>query len=131
MSHKLTLLYHPQIVDSNELLIQHAFPWADGFITKPSGDMAYDAVAAGCFLLTLKEWGEWEYNIRETFEQLNIARKADIDHLALQLESLTSNHQGIDFSWVNSAMKHAQKIDPSFLNGARDINKVAKRRWKP
>ncbi|KUK79863.1 MAG: hypothetical protein XD95_0077 [Microgenomates bacterium 39_7] len=66
---RLSIIYHPQIVDANELLTHLAFPWADGFISKPSGDMAYDAVASGSFLLTLKEWGEWEHNIRQIFVQ--------------------------------------------------------------
>jgi len=118
-----TVLYHPQIVDANELLINFAFPWADGFITKPSGDMAYDAAAAGSFLLTLKEWGEWEHNIRNIFEQKNISREAKIDHIEEQLESLkiaNSTHR----SWVEKAMLNALQIDRLFLNGAKNIIKT-------
>ena len=124
-NYPLTLLYHPQIVDANELLIRHAFPWADGFITKPSGDMAYDAVAAGCFLLTLAEWGQWEHNIREIFEQKNIARRADIEHIAQQLEYLTSGNKD-QKSWITEAMQNAQEIDKLFLEGARKIVETTK-----
>jgi hypothetical protein len=148
----LILLYHPQIVDANELLIKHAFPWADGFITKPSGDMAYDAVASGAFLLTLQEWGEWEHNIREIFEQLGIARKADVENIAPQLEFLAegnklkndlketrkanfahSNNEykldsKIEKSWVNQAMLNAKKIDKLFLEGSKEIVNEAMRK---
>lgn len=120
----LTILYHPQIVDANDLLVNFAFPWADGFITKPSGDMAYDAVAAGCFLLTLPEWGEWEINIREIFEQKNIARKAQLDSIIPQLKIL-SDSRGQAQSWIEQAMNNAFSIDKLFLNGSKEIIKAA------
>jgi len=120
---KLRLLHHPQIVDANELLISHAFPWADGFITKPSGDMAYDAVAAGCFLLTLKEWGVWEHNIYERFSQQEIARAAHSDQLLAQLAVLMSANKK-DRSWIEEAMNNAFNIDPLFLNGTKNILKA-------
>lgn len=114
------ILYHPQLVDANELLTAYAFPWAHGFITKPSGDMAYDAVASGSFILTLDEWGEWEERIREIFEQLEISRIAITDNIITQLKVLTSS-QGKSQSWVEKAMNNAQNIDPLFLNGAKNI----------
>ena len=117
---KLRILYHPQIVDANEYLIQYAFPWAHGFITKPSGDMAYDAAASGSFVLTLAEWGEWEERIREIFEQLEISRVAITENIATQLEVLTSA-QGKSQSWVEKAMQSAQNIDKLFLTGAKNI----------
>ncbi|MFH2022066.1 MAG: hypothetical protein ABIJ33_02170 [Patescibacteria group bacterium] len=120
---KLRIAYHPQIVDANELLIKYGFPWADGFMTKPSGDMAYDAVAAGCFLLTLQEWGEWEYVIREIFETKDISRTAVVDQIATQLAVLT-NAEGKSQSWVELAMINAHKIDQIdklFLHGAENI----------
>ncbi len=116
----LRIIHHPQIVDANELLIRYGFPWADGFITKPSGDMAYDAAAAGSFLLTLPEWGEWEENIRERFEQKGVARKAHIDHIAQQLQVLMSS-QGKAQSWVEQAMLKAQQLPASYRTGARNI----------
>jgi hypothetical protein len=111
----LSVIYHPQIVDANELLIRYGFPWADGFITKPSGDMAYDAAAAGCFLLTLAEWGEWEHNIREIFTRAGIATRADLKDFAAQLKELTA--QG----WITTAMQAAQDLGPEFTNGAQGI----------
>ncbi len=120
---RLSLIYHPQIVDANELLIRYGFPWADGFITKPSGDMAYDAAASGSFLLTLKEWGEWEHNIRETFSQKGIARRAKVDNIVKQLEALKSA-QGKAQSWVEQAMQAALSIDKLYLSGPKNIIKA-------
>jgi hypothetical protein len=123
---KLRVIHHPQIVDANELLIKYGFSWADGFISKPSGDMAYDAIASGSFVLTLAEWGEWEDNIRQTFEQLGIARKAEVDHIVAQLEALSATN-GSAQSWIEQAMQRAQSIDKLFLHGAKKIIEVAKR----
>jgi len=119
----LTVLYHPQIIDANELLLQYAFPWAHGFITKPSGDMAYDAAASGSFMLTLKEWGEWEHNIKEIFEQQGIAREAHVSNIVKQLE-FCMQAQGRSQSWIERAMLQANSMDKLFLNGAREIVKT-------
>lgn len=121
----LRIFYHPQLVDANEYLIKYAFPWAHGFITKPSGDMAYDAAASGSFILTLDEWGEWEERIREIFEQKEISRIALTENIVAQLNVLTSA-QGKAQSWVEKAMNNAQKIDPLFLNGSKEIIKAVK-----
>jgi hypothetical protein len=117
---KLRVIHHPQIVDANEMIIKYGFPWADGFISKPSGDMAYDAVTSGSFLLTLAEWGEWEHNVRETFEQIGAARKAKVDHIVPQLESLTEA-AGKSQSWVEQAMQDALSIDKLYLEGSKNI----------
>ena len=116
------LIYHPQIVDANEMLLEYGFPWADGFITKPSGDMAYDAVAAGCFLLTLAEWGEWEHNIRMLFEQEGISRPAMIADIVRQLTFLQKKQLGK--SWINKAISRSLRMEKSFLNGAKEITKI-------
>ncbi len=120
---ELRLIYHPQLVDVNELLIKHGFPWAHGFITKPSGDMAYDAAAAGCFLLTLQEWGEWEHNIREVFEQKDISRPAIVDNMVKQLVALSDDTDGE--SWIHQAMQNSQHLDKLFLHGSQGILKAA------
>lgn len=117
---KFSIIYHPQIVDANEILVKNAFSWADGFVTKPSGDMAYDAVAAGCFLLTLNEWGEWEENIRETFEQLGISRRAKTEEIDKQLQALSQASDN-QTSWVETAMTNALSLKPIFLTGAKNI----------
>lgn len=120
---RLSVIYHPQIVDANELLIHLGFPWADGFISKPSGDMAYDAVASGSFLLTLKEWGEWEHNIRKIFTKLNVAMVADTNNIVEQLESLkTKNNQ--KSSWIEQAMNNALNTNALFTQGTHNIIKT-------
>lgn len=118
--HRFSIIYHPQILNANEILVKHAFSWADGFITKPSGDMAYDAAAAGCFLLTLNEWGEWEENIRETFEQLGISRKAEVEHIDKQLEALSQAAPRTN-SWIEKAMNQALSLKTPYLSGAKNI----------
>ncbi len=122
---RFRVLYHPQIVDANEMLIKYGFPWAHGFLSKPSGDMAYDAAASGSFILSLAEWGEWEERIRVIFEQKAISRQADVAHIVSQLAVLRSS-QGKSQSWIEQAMLNAHKLDPLFLNGAKEIVKVVK-----
>lgn len=125
ISTPLTIIYHPQIIDANELLIHYAFPWADGFVTKPSGDMAYDAVASGAFLLTLKEWGEWENNIFAKFKTHEVAKVADTKDIVSQIEKLTKMENGT--CWVTDAMHRAHAIeneDPLFLQGSKNILKI-------
>lgn len=111
----LRILYHPSIIDANQTLIDHVFGWADGFLTKPSGDMAYDAAAAGCFLLLLRSWGEWEENIGRIFTNLGIARRAEPEVLDRQISELLSS------GWVKQAADKALGIDPLFLDGAKKI----------
>lgn len=122
----LRIFYSTSIVDSNQFLVDYVFPWADGFVTKPSGDMAYDAVAAGCFLLLLEPWGEWEENIGKIFTNLGIAQKADVTHFADQIDELLKP------GWVKNAIKKAENIDPLFLNGAKtivDLQQKLKLEW--
>ena len=116
--HNFYILYHPQIVDANELLVEHAFAWSHAFISKPSGDMAYDAVASGNFLLTLQEWGEWEHNIREFFEQKEVSRPAQVDHIIEQINTLQKT------GWVEKAMHKAFVLDDVFAKGAENIIKA-------
>ncbi len=115
----LRIIYSPHIVTANELLVEHVFPWADGFVTKPSGDMAYDAAAAGCFLLTLDPWGEWEHNIRDVFEQHGVSRRAIPEELGKQIESLLEKYDSS--SWIHQAMKSAQSLPAIFTNGSKNI----------
>lgn len=119
-SANLRVLYHPQIVDANDLLINYGFPWADGFITKPSGDMAYDAAAAGCFLLTLQEWGVWEHNIRLVFEGLGIAKRAETTHIVEQLRSLLQRYS-LAPAWIPTAQAAARELPALFTQGSYHI----------
>jgi len=120
------VIYHPQIVDANELLIAHGFPWAHGFLSKPSGDMAYDAAASGSFLLTLKEWGVWEHNIREVFEQKDISRPVVPNNIVKQLQALSSPHRDQP-SWIEQAMEKAAHLEPLFLHGNEKIIATVKK----
>lgn len=138
---KFTIIYHPQIVDANELLIHEGLAWADLVISKPSGDMAYDAVASGAALLTLQEWGEWEHNVRTVFENYQISQKTQVDTIVEQLSSLTQEESAdtrisqlkstpvptlqikpkTGTSWVSQAMHKAKKLDANFYQGAKNI----------
>ncbi len=111
----LRIFYYSSIVDVNQALIDYVFPWSDGFITKPSGDMAYDAVAAGCFLLTLEPWGIWEKNIAKIFTSVGVSQEAKPRFLAAQLDDL------IRSGWIEDAIKKALAIDKLFLNGAKKV----------
>lgn len=117
-SKNVRVIYSASIVEANEELIKYAFPWAHGFITKPSGDMAYDAVAAGCFLLTLDPWGEWEVNIEKIFSNLDISKKADAKNIISQIEKLRKD------KWTTRAQEKALNIDKLYLSGAREIIKL-------
>lgn len=119
-SANLRIIYHPQLTDANNQLLKYGFPWAHGFVTKPSGDMAYDAVGAGCFLLTLSEWGEWEHAIRQRFEQLGIGRRAQVEHIMDQLEVLSSA-EGRAQSWIEKAQASALSLSGSYVHGCENI----------
>ncbi|HQM15707.1 MAG TPA: hypothetical protein PLM16_00670 [Candidatus Woesebacteria bacterium] len=116
----VSIIYHPQVVDANELLTHLAFPWADGFISKPSGDMAYDAVMSGSFLLTLQEWGEWEHNIRQLFTNLGVAKQAETDDIVEQLEQLKKTNSS-GKSWITQAMSQTKQLEPLFYQGTKNI----------
>ncbi|OGY11623.1 MAG: hypothetical protein A3H88_00445 [Candidatus Blackburnbacteria bacterium RIFCSPLOWO2_02_FULL_44_9] len=109
------IIYSSSIVNANETLIKHGFPWSDGFITKPSGDMAYDAAAAGCFILSLTPWGDWEANVAKIFEELSILRKAETKNITNQLNDLTNT------GWISSSIKNALNIDKLYLEGVKNI----------
>jgi hypothetical protein len=146
IDHRFSIIYHPQIVDANELIIQKAFPFADLFISKPSGDKAYDAVVSGAALLTLKEWGEWEHNVREVFEKNGTAQVARVENIIEQLVEITSNNEATfktnkldqttppipglketaQKSWLAQAMYNAKNLDPIFYHGAKNIIKAVK-----
>lgn len=120
-ANQLTILHHPQIFDANELLIKHGLPWADGVISKPSGDMAYDAVIAGCFLLTLKPWGVWEERIMEIFEKKKLSTSADTRHILEQLNTLVTS------GWIARSLTNSKNIDKQFLHGVENIVEVMRR----
>lgn len=122
----MRLLYGDDIVAANELIVEYGFPWADLVLAKPSGDMAYDAAAAGCALLLLKSWGEWEDNIASIFTRRGIARSAEIDQLVEQLTFLQEPIEG-NKSWLEMAMQKAKDLPPEFTDGCQNILKLAKK----
>jgi len=114
------------IVDANELLLDYIFPWADGFLSKPSGDMAYEAVAAGCFLLTLHPWGEWEENIRAVTEAWGVSIRADIENILPQLKAITTIPIEKNKPWAELALERARRLAPQISQGATNILKLHK-----
>jgi hypothetical protein len=148
---RFAIIFHPQLVDANELLIQRAFPWADLFISKPSGDMAYDAVLSGAALLTLKEWGDWEYNVRHVFESRYVSKKCDSKNIIEQLEQITYSNEMRsktekkpssplpkpelrknkgEGSWLSQAMTKSHHLEPIFSQGTKNILKTLRQREK-
>ena len=109
------------IIDANEILLDYLFPWADGFITKPSGDMAYEAVAAGCFLLTLEPWGEWEENIRAHFEGLGVSVRIRATDIVRQIQALQTMPVEKNKPWIELALTRAQKLVKPISRGAYNI----------
>lgn len=120
----LRIIRGDDIIDANELLLDYIFPWADGFITKPSGDMAYEAVTAGCFLLTLKPWGNWEENIRQYFEELGVSVRARHDDIVKQLEALRRVPVEKNKPWIQLALEKARKLQLPLSRGAYNILKL-------
>ncbi len=112
------------IIGANELLLDYIFPWADGFISKPSGDMAYEAVAAGCFLLTLRPWGEWEENIRSVTENWGVSLRADIENILPQLRAITTMPIEGKLPWVELALTRAHRLAPIIARSADNILKL-------
>ena len=109
------------VVSANELLLSHIFPWADGFITKPSGDMAYEAVAAGCFLLTLRPWGPWEENIRQYFEERGVSIRTRPKDMLAQFTALTTIPLEHGKPWVELALERTKKLQKPLSRGAFNI----------
>lgn len=119
----IRLLYADDIVAANEQLIRYGFPWADVVVGKPSGDMAYDAVAAGCPVLFLHPWGEWEEAIASIFINKGLARWAKIDQLADQVDWLQQTTNSKD-SWLSQAFKQVNELDDDWFSGCEKILKI-------
>lgn len=120
-SARLRVFCDDDIIEINELLLDHIFPWADGFVTKPSGDMAYEAVAAGCFLLTLEPWGEWEVNIRQFFEERGVSVRAHLGTVSAQLNALTHAPVEKNKPWIQLALERALRMQAPLSRGAFNI----------
>ncbi len=112
---RIRILYEDSIIDGNENIIKYMFPWAHGVITKPSGDMAYDAAASGSFLLFLGPWGSWEENVQHIFENKGIGFDLDINNAREQLDELVRNGK------INSALKAAHNLPELYREGCRNL----------
>lgn len=111
---RLRVLYADDLVDANLLLLRYGFPWADIVVTKPSGDMAYDAVAAGCPVLFLEPWGEWEKVIARNFLKLGVAQWAKADALSAQITELAvSEGSGASAKTSDQESQKSQKSQQS------------------
>lgn len=119
-------IYHPQLTNANELLVAHGFGWADIWVSKPSADIAYEAIASGACLLTLNEWGVWEDRIREIFVTNEAARPALTEEFMAQLAVITNTANKAQ-SWVEKAMHKAQKMGQQFSKGNKRILAVVEK----
>jgi hypothetical protein len=117
-SARIRILYEDSIIDANENLIRYMFPWAHGIITKPSGDMAYDAVAAGCFVLFLEPLGPWEENIQKIFVGNDVGFDFHVETALTHFNTLHS--RGL----LHEAMKNAQNLDPLYRSGVKNLLKL-------
>lgn len=115
---RMRILYEDSIIDANENLIRYMFPWAHGVITKPSGDMAYDAAASGCFLLFLEPLGPWEENIQKIFVKNDVGFNFHIETALSHFRALHSEGKLIQ------GMKNAIKLDSLYFSGVKNLLKV-------
>jgi len=119
----IRILRTDDIIEANELLIQYMFPWADGIITKPSGDMAYEAVASGAFQLFLEPWGEWENNIEERFTKIGTGRKLNVKHFNQEFEKFRK-HYWEGETWFSYAKSKVFSLPKQYLEGSKNILRV-------
>lgn len=115
---RIRILHEDSIIDANENLIKYMFPWAHGVITKPSGDMAYDAIAAGCFTLFLEPLGPWEENIQKIFTTQKIGFDFHVDTALSHFRSLLSGGH------LHQALKNTSKIDLLMRSGVKNLLKL-------
>ncbi len=127
VSAPLRVLRGSDVVDANELLLHYVFPWADAIITKPSGDMAYETVAAGCALLTLKPWASPEENIRAHFEEKGVSVRVKTTDLVAQLTALTNMPIAKNKPWMELALERSQKLATPLGQGVFNILKLHKK----
>ena len=112
---RIRILYDDSIIDANENLIKYMFPWAHGVIAKPSGDMAYDAAAAGCFLLFLEPWGIWEEKIQQIFVNKRVGFNLDTNNSYRHFIKLLKSGQ------LEKALANAHTLPGLFREGCKNI----------
>lgn len=112
------VIYDESIVQANQELVEYGFSWADGVVTKPSGDMAYDGAVSGSFLLFLRPWGVWEESAKDRFVKMGIGQDVLPKHFTSQLEKLKTS------GWMESAIKKAITLPSLYQTGAENIVKL-------
>ena len=112
---RIRILYDDSIIDANENLIRYMFPWAHGVITKPSGDMAYDAAAAGCFILFLEPWGVWEESVQSVFEKEGVGFDLDSANAHDRFIKLVLNGK------LQNALSKAHKLPVIYRQGCKNL----------
>ena len=118
---RIRIIYGDHLMQANQLLTKHMFPWADLVMCKPSGDMAYDAAAAGCGLIFLNPLGPWEEAIQSRFTKLKVGTDLpDPENFATQLVELEKK-------WVPQAVHSALTLPSLYLQGATNIIKALKK----
>jgi hypothetical protein len=122
-SSPLRLIHTDSLVEANELLIDHVFPWADAIITKPSGDMAYDAAAAHVACLFLDPLGPWEQNIQDRFVALGIGHDLDVNRFSEELDRLLKTQGGYPNFFAAAAARCA-KLPDHYTHGCQNIINV-------
>ncbi len=115
---RIRILYDDSIIDANENMIKYMFPWAHGVVTKPSGDMAYDAAAAGCFLLFLEPWGVWEENVQKIFVGNGVGYDLEVSSAYKYFSHLLENGQ------LENALKAAHKLPDLYREGCKNLIKL-------
>lgn len=111
---KLRVLHEDSMVDGNRNLVDYMFPWVDGVITKPSGDMAYDVLGSGAFGLYLDPWGRWEETVRSRMFDFGVGKNLDIKNAGEQVMKMKKSGKLAEM--MDKANKWAQNS-----NGAKKI----------
>ena len=77
--------------------------------------MAYDAAAAGCFLMFLGPWGTWEENVQKVFENNRVGYDLDVKNAKAQLIDLMKNKR------LNESLKAAHDLPELYRQGCKNL----------
>lgn len=115
---RIRILHEDSMVDGNDNIIKYMFPWANIIVTKPSGDMAYDAAVAGCSLLFLEPWGSWEKEIQKRFVKMGIGYDLDVDNAYGQINKLLKKGN------IADSLKKAHSLPQIYKEGCKNLLKI-------
>lgn len=80
--------------------------------------MTYDAAAAGCFLLFLESWGEWEVNIQDRFMKNGAGFDLNVSSSLTQIKHLIQSGK------LAEGLEAANKLPELFRSGSKNILKL-------